>query len=291
MKKIIYIALAVTFFAACEEDKLKLSELGDYNNKLVVNGVIVSNENVEIEVSHSVSTTRDDTIRPIENADVVLTHNGTNINLTYNFGDKNYQAPISPQSGDQFQLDVRADGYFFVNASATIPPSLSANAEIIPEGGLDTSGIPSDLVQVSFQDAAGVRNYYKINFFYYNKTIGQFIPMGFTINDPDLAEFSRSRLNDGSMLFTDELFDGEAKTLGTVATFGLVATNPGDKYMIVLENISEDLYRYFNTLQSAKDAKGNGFANGFNGAVVIHSNIKNGLGILGTSYISRNVLQ
>lgn len=289
-RKALYIVV-LFLFASCDTDFLSLDEIGPYTNKLVVNGVVESGQNVSIELSHSTSTVSADLPQAVTTADVRFTQNGTSHLATYNAGTKRYNASFTPQAGDLITLSVNETGYLPVSAVVQIPASIQSTGTLTPNGGVDTSGIPSDLLSVQFQDVPDEHNYYKINFFYYNTTLGQFIPMAFALNDPDISEYNSIQLNDASLMFSDELFDGESKTLSTVAPFGLVSGNPGDKYLIVLESVTEDLYRYYLTLQNAKDAREISFNNPFNNAVVIHTNISRGLGILGGSYVSRDTLR
>lgn len=290
MKKLSYIAL-ILFSSCILEDDLNPSDIGAYSDKLVVNSLACAGESLTVQLSNSTSVSSSEYPSAVENATITITRNGVNETMVYNNFDKLYECSFVPSAGDLFQLDVRANGYLFVNSSIVIPADINATASLIENGGIDTSGLLSDLVKIDFTDQSGVKNYYKINFFYYNPTLGRYIPMIFTINDPDLAEYSGFRLNDGSMLFSDELFDGESKSLGTVAPFGTVIGNPGEKYKIELIHLSEDLYKYYNTLQNAQDAKNKDLINQFNNAVVIHSNIKNGIGIFGGCNPSIHILQ
>jgi hypothetical protein len=169
--------------------------------------------------------------------------------------------------------------------------SIGANGSYTEKGGIDTSGNKGDLLQVSFQDEAGKDNYYKINVYYWNQTIGQWIPINFDKRDPSLAEYNSFLLNDAGVLFSDELFNGNQKTINIVTTSGLVSSNTGDKYLIELASINKDFFSYYRSLQRAQDAKEISFDGGYNNAVVIHSNITNGLGILGATTESRIVLK
>ncbi len=292
MKKTIYIFLLSLLFVACsDEDLLNLSELGNYSEKLVVNGILSTDKQVSFKLTNSESSSNSDLPKLVTNATVNMSVNGNNSVMSYDPGSQSYILSYSPKAGDIFALDVRADGYPFVTSNIQIPNSISANSSLTPNGGLDTSGTPSDLLSISFQDDPAVNNYYKINFFYYNKTLAVFVPMSFVLNDPEISEFNSQRLNDASILFTDEFFNGENKTISTVAPYGLVLSNPSDKYLILLESINEDLYRYYTTLQRARDARESNFISSFNNASVIHTNIQRGLGILGGSYAVRDTLR
>lgn len=292
MKKTIYIALAALLFTACSDlDTINPKDLGDYTEKLTVNGVVSSGDIIKLNITGSTSSI--DSFLPVSitDAQVTIALNGTNQTAIYDPFENMYVLNQTLNEGDEIRLDARRTGYPNVNATVYIPQSISANSSFTPNGGLDTAGIPSDLIEVEFTDDPSADNYYRINLYYYNTTLGEFIPMSFSVNDPSFTEFNSLKLNDASLLFTDELFNGQTKKISTVAPFGLVLSNPGDKYLVVLESVNEDLYRYYTTLQRARDAREGNFSSAFNNVAVIHSNINNGLGILGATYAERDTLR
>lgn len=290
-KNIIYIALIVLFTACQGEDIIDPSDLGKFTDKLVVNAVVTNDKSISLQLTDSKSSISTELPNFIENADAKMSVNGSSSVMVYDPGDKVYTLNYLPKTGDIIGLDIRINGYPSITSSVKIPASINANASLIIDGTLDSSGSPTDLLKIAFKDDISSANYYKIAFFYYNTTLATFIPMAFSLNDPAIIEFNSIKLNDGSILFTDVKFNGQLKTLSTAAPYGIVTGNPNEKYLIVLESVNEDLYRYYTTLQRARDAKDGGFSSAFNNAVVIHTNIKNGLGILGATYASRDTLR
>lgn len=292
MRKLIYISLVTVLIAACSDiDTIDPNDLGNYTEKLTVNGIATSGDVIRLNITASAASV--DSFLPIsiQDADVTIALNGNNQTATYDPFEDAYIINQNLNAGDEIRLDARRVGYPNVNATVYIPESIAATSSFIPNGGLDTAGVPSDLIEVEFTDDPQRDNYYRINFFYYNSTLGEFIPMSFSVNDPSFTEFNSIKLNDASLLFTDELFNGRSKKISTVAPFGLVIGNPGDKYLVVLESVNEDLYRYYTTLQRARDAREGNFSSAFNNVAVIHSNINNGLGIFGASYAERDTLK
>ena len=79
--------------------------------------------------------------------------------------------------------------------------------------------------------------------------------------------------------------------MSTVAPSGLVSSNTDNKYLIEFSHISNDFFEYYRSIQRAQDAQEISFQGGYNNAVVIHSNIKNGLGILATQTNSTTILK
>jgi len=220
-----------------------------------------------------------------------MVRNKDEISLTFNEFTETYTTSETVASGDAITLRVNHPNYPNANSSFKMPQEISASGSFIKEGGIDVDGDPGDLITVTFTDDANRNNYYQLNFYYFNETISQFIPMAFETSDPSLLDYNSYKLNDGSVLFSDELFNGKEKALSTVAPFGIVAFNTGNKYLIEISSISEDLFKYHKSLQRAEDAKEITFQAGYNNAVVIHSNVTSGLGILGASSSNSIILK
>jgi hypothetical protein len=267
-----------------------LNELEDYKPLLVVNSKLSTGTQFRLQLSNSASVSNDNQPKLVKDAVISIAQNGTSFNMTYDAGTELYTSGMTPQPGDIILLDIRAQGYPIATSSASLPKSISAVTTLVPEGGVDSLGNLSDLIKIRFHDDPSEKNYYLINFYYYDNTLGQFFPMPYSANDPALAQYNSFKLNNGSILFDDELFNGKSKVISTLAPFGLVIGNPNAKYLVQLESISESYYKYLSSLQRAKDAKEGTFSSAFNNAVVIYSNINNGLGILGASYAVRDTL-
>ena len=258
---------------------------------MVVNGIIDNSNSISIQLTNSIAAF--DSVVPslIKDATVKLAYQSKVVDLSYDLLTSNYISSDVIDAGEPVALEVTHPDYPNVSSVIKLPSALNATGNIVVNGGIDTGGNISDLVSITFNDNANEKNYYRINFYYLNETIGEYIPTVLNTSDPSLAEYNTYRLNDASLLFTDDLFNGQSKTITTVPRGGLVSGNTGDKYLFELSSITEDLYKYYKSLQRAKDAKTISFNAGYNNAVVIHSNVKNGLGILGGASLNQVVLK
>ena len=291
MKKYtLYIILCFTLLS-CATDTIRPKELLEYSDKLVVNGIIDNANPISIQITNSKAAF--DTVLPslVKDAKVKLTYQSNVVELTYDLFTSTYTAPNIIPAGEVAAIEISHPDYPNPNSVIKLPSALTATGKLEENAGIDTSGNISDIVSVSFQDKAGEKNFYRINFFYRNETTNQYFLSTLNTTDPSLAEYNTYRLNDGSLLFTDDLFDGQLKTISTVPIGGLVAGNTGDKYKFEISSISESLYRYYRSLQRAEEAKEITFQAGYNNAVVIHSNVNNGLGILGAASINEVILK
>ena len=172
-----------------------------------------------------------------------------------------------------------------MTARSFIPePVRNKSVGYIENGGTDLDGRPSDLLSIEWLDQAG-SNFYMLHFYYYSESVKLFIPFEFQLNDPTLKAPETMKLNDGGFLFNDELFNGAKKRIEAVPPGGLVAANSDILYLIELRSVTKDWYNYQKTLQQYRDRDDLQQAGPFGSAVIVHSNINNGLG----AFIASNV--
>lgn len=285
MKKNLYIllnwALVLGVVSGCNTDTITPIELADYNNRIVVNGILDTKNQIQIEVTDSKSAFSTDFPNLIKDAEVKLFQNQNEIPLNYDLFEEKFRAAQVLSPGDAVTLRISHPDYPLADVQLRMPESLNPVGQLQINGGVDSTGNIADKLSVTFQDEEGRNNYYRINFYYFNRTLGRYIPMSFDITDPSLASYNSYRLNDNSVLFTDDLFKGGTKTISTIAPAGIVSNNPNEKYKIEISSITSDLFKYYKSLQRARDAAEITFNAGYNNAVVIHSNVRGGLGILG----------
>lgn len=295
MKKtlIAYISLAFIFSSCETSTRISAGQLPEYVEKVVVNAWLKNDESVEIELSNSLEAGDENVPLVIGGvpASITFREDQNIIPLTYNTFSGRYEANIIPDIGKKYDITVDLPNFLDAYAQTSFRTPLATSSVIIPNGGVDTTGVISDLLQMTFSDPAAEENYYRIEFLYYSESAGEFFPFLYTTADPALAEYNSFRLQDGSVIFTDEQFNGTQKTLSAVPPFGLVVSNTDIKYLIKLEILNKDMYQYLVTLNRAQESGDNGFSSGFNDAVVIYSNVSNGLGIFSSSTIIGDTLR
>jgi hypothetical protein len=293
MKK--YIIVILSFLTVgCYEDTISPDLLQDYREKMVVNAVLTSGKPVKLILTNSLSAVDTNGYKGIQGAKIKIeTSSLPDERIMSNVsGDTNYVSDLIANAGESLRINIKhPDFTSSVTSTVAFPVSVGATANLIVDGGLDTSGLPGDLIQVSFNDPGNQSNFYRLKIYYWNQTIGAWIPLAFTKSDPSLTGYNSYILNDASVIFSDELFNGSNKVISTVAPSGLVSSNTDNKYLIEFSHISNDFFEYYRSIQRAQDAQEISFQGGYNNAVVIHSNIKNGLGILATQTNSTTILK
>jgi hypothetical protein len=260
---------------------------------MVVNAVLTSGKQVKLILTNSLSAIDTNGYKGIQGANIKIETSSVSEKIMSNVsGDTNYVSDLIANAGESLRINIKhPDFTSSVTSTVAFPVSVGATANLTVDGGLDTSGLPGDLLQVSFKDPGNQSNYYRLKIHYWNQTIGQWIPLAFTKSDPSLTGYNSYILNDASVIFSDELFNGSNKVISTVAPSGIVSSNTDNKYLVEFSHISNDFFEYYRSIQRAQDAQEISFQGGYNNAVVIHSNIKNGLGILATQTNSTTILK
>lgn len=232
-----------------------------------------------------------------EEADVELFENGIslgklkrNSNSIYNL---NYFFLPSPEK--TYDIKIKTTEYGEVWASGKMPSQVSLKAEF--------TGVKKTIryfnadyqvveVKVSFKDLSDQRNYYRFGVapFLFKQDGG--VHSSYTLNvfSNDLIYYSTSLFQDGANIgafsrvsntiesFTDEEFKNSTKDiliyLDSAELDALNARNNQNSYELffILDNISEDMHKYYETKTLASDNDGNPFVQ----PTIIHNNIKGG---------------
>ena len=292
MKKYLSIVLTI-FIAGCYQDTIRPDLLQEYRNKMVVTSILTSGKPANLILTNSLSAIDTNSYRSIQNANIEIETSSVPKQRMANVpGDTNYVSNVIGNAGESLSIKIKhSDFNLSVSSTVAFPVSVGATANLTVDGGLDTSGLPGDLIQIAFNDPSNQSNYYRLKIYYLSQTTGIWIPLAFTKSDPSLTGYNSYILNDASVIFSDELFNGSNKVISTVAPSGIVSSNTGDKYKVEFSHISNDFFEYYRSLQRAQDSKEISFQGGYNNAVVVHTNIKNGLGILATQTSTTTILK
>ncbi len=294
-----YIAILLSFSAillqsSCDVDRpIPSSELPTFENKLVVNAVLDNTRPFEIGISTNVSAYTEDLPTFYEDATVILRSDQSNIPLTYDNSSKTYKSTTIPAPGNSYRIEVIDNTGLrkTVNARGFVPAkALNKKIGYIENGGVDMDGRSSDLLSIEWTDIS-LKNYYILHFYYYSPTAQSFVPFEFELTDPTLSAPETLRLDDGGYLFNDDLFNGTTKKIQVVPPGGLVAGNPDELYLIELRTVTSDYYKYYKTLQQYRDQDDLQQAGPFGSAVIVHSNVTNGLGAFLTSTLESDTIR
>lgn len=284
------IALLFISMSACDRE-IPFADLPEFNEKLVLNAELNNQQPIMIEASSSASAYANKEAQVLEGVNIVLLKGNQEIPLIYDDFFKRYISSEVPTAGAEYSVRASYPGLISVASNAQIPSTLmDKHATYVIDGGTDNNGNTSDLLKVSFKDRANENNYYKLNFFYFSVTLGEWLPFAFNSDDPSLNAPETVSTADGGFVVSDQLFNGQLKEFTAVPPAGLVFNNPDEKYLIQLRVLSEDYYRYFVSLEAFKEQLDDP-ANLFNDGIVVHSNVNGGLGIFAGTWLESDTLR
>lgn len=249
-------------------------DLPNYNSKLVVNGELDSEKDIEVQVSRSLPILQatDSTGYLIPSATVSVFENNVPIGPA-NFFSGKYVLAKKPIPGATYRIEVKSGNYPVANANLVMPKKTPLTVTYKDSIGLDADGFKIGQLVLNFTDDGSTKNYYKMLIRYYNSGINTWFPFNLVSND--ILFLNNDKLNDGSYLFSDRTFSGKTKILTFNVQSTLVDGTP--KFEISIKNFNEEYYNYLiQTDDYSQD--GNGFTND---PVILRTNVSNGLGMVG----------
>ena len=314
MKNIIYsILLSSLFIVSCDMETVIDLDIPSHEPVIVLNGLLNTDTNARVVISHSVGAFSN--LRPsfINNANVLLYKNNQFIdsllpdltNLVYvNYIDDNqnvdslamyyYKSDYRPVKDANYRIEVNHSSYTSVSAQTYIPNDITLYNIVV-----DTTSNDEKIgFTFSFDDNTSQQNYYQLQLFSSCKKewenedgdIEEWNFRGdtrFMSNDPSFPSdipFEGYTFEGDNVVFTDALFNGQQKTI-TLDVISDLKYADCDTIIIQFSTFSDDTYSYYNSLG---DHSEKGELSIFGGEVIpVYSNVENGLGVL----ISTNAQQ
>ncbi len=298
----------IVFLFSCErlETVVDVSIPAEYP-MLVFNGLLDTDTNVRVLISHSVGAFSSESPSCVTDAVALLYQNQQFVDtLSVDLSDTVYMyissgdwfdwtfdsipmvyytSDFIPTAGFTYEIIVNHSEYDNVSASTYIPQDV-----LIYNIDIDTTSNSSGFTGLtfSFLDDPVQQNYYRLNMFancskeWYDYEFGYKENIYMMSNDPSFPTgffpdmgytFSGDRV-----VFTDDLFDGQEKTVLIDLFFYESDINDCDTIIMKFANFSTETYAYYNSLG---DHMEKGELNFFGGEVVpVFSNVQNGLGVL-----------
>lgn len=263
-----------------------------YEKLLVVHSVFGPDQDRwEVQVGHTASL--NERIGPqdfaIDDATVNILHDGKVIAvLTHDRRGLYVGSGPPPEAGRSYTLRVSAPGFQTVTATSRVPNPV----EVLEVSFSDSVGTISDWLgrhmlaafDVRFADPKATDDFYQLNVM---RNIGRVQHTGFYADHPalpreSLREIIRSdgidRMTYIHAPFTDATFDG-----GAFESQFRFKRRPVHAYWVQLISLSEDYYRYAQSVTSREQTEENPFAE----PVVLASNVKGGAGVFGGYLIQK----
>ena len=280
---------------------------------LVLNGLLDTDTNAQVVISHSVGAFSSAIPSFINDANVLLYKNNQFIdsllpdltNLVYvNYIDDSqnvdslamyyYKSDYRPVKDANYRIEVNHSSYTSVSAETYIPNDITLYNIVV-----DTTSNDEKIgFTFSFDDNPSQQNYYQLQLFSSctkesineDGDIEEWNFRGdtrFMSNDPSFPSdipFEGYTFEGDNVVFTDALFNGQQKTI-TLDVISDLKYADCDTIIIQFSTFSDDTYSYYNSLG---DHSEKGELSIFGGEVIpVYSNVENGLGVL----ISTNAQQ
>lgn len=278
MKKLIYIFLALWVFTSCEKYIDFDAEIKQ--PKLVVNGIINPDSTFDIHISRSLSVIDNSDLSIVENATVKILDQNGNVfeTLVYEYNGR-YKGTLSPNMNEDYSIEVTAPDFDMVTATTSIP-NLVDLSQVDTLGVEDVNGYLELELTITFEDIPNESNFYMLEVYAADVVSGQVYLYPMYIRSDDITLGLDEGGYSEQVFFSDELFDGQEKTL----VIYVEDTRGWDDHIeIRMKSITEDLERYARTLNAYQNNYGNPFAQ----PVQVFSNIEGGFGIFAGYQVSR----
>jgi hypothetical protein len=283
-KKLLIPAICIILLTVSCDKKISL-RLPDYSSKIVVNGELNTNSTVKVEVSRSIPImdATDSTGYLLTDANAELFENGVSIGkLVYfnGFFTLNYK----PLAGKKYRLEVSRKDLIPASAEIDIPAAIPSSSTYIDSVGIDNNGFPIGQLTINFKDNGATSNYYELGIRNYDASIQTWFALDFSSDD--VIFLNNQKLDNGAYVFSDITFNGQTKSVKISIPFGTVNGSP--KFEISIKTFSEEYYRY---LQQLRDYQDN--SNPFWSAdpILLKTNVKSGLGMVGGVYNAKDTIQ
>ena len=290
---------------SCDMETVIDLDIPPHDPVLVLNGILDTDTNAQLVVSHSVGAFSNTNPSFINNANVMLYKNNQFVDSLY--PDTNvidveylneyivsylpmyyYKSDYIPEKDANYRIEVSHSDYNPISAETSIPDDITLyNIDIDTTSSEEKIGFT-----FSFDDDANEQNYYRLKLFssciksWYDAS-GNLIEgerfrgdAWFFSNDPSFpagVPFEGYTFEGSNVVFTDALFNGQQKTI-TLDVESELKYADCDTVIIRFSTFSNDTYSYYNSLGEHSDKGELGL---FGGEVIpVYSNVENGLGVL-----------
>lgn len=247
-------------------------EWKDDSQKYVVNCLLTPDEPVKL-YAFKTSPILDDTSFFADGLDIEIYKNETLAWSGSGTGQGEYPVPVYAEAGAKFKIIMKDKNGFNVSAEDTLPEKVKiTDATNLYPVYSDNYGTTYGKITLTFTDEANKRNYYEIVILNENNGIVQTLK----VKNPVITyDIDHNPNPTGTLLFTDELFEGKPLTLEIFS----------DSYKpsVVLKNVSRNYYEYRKSINihfyNQNVERYDVFSMFKGDPVELYSNVSNGLGI------------
>lgn len=201
----------------------------------------------------------EDTILPIsQDVDITITYLKTGeISRLHKENDFTYAAQNSFEPGE-YLLSILIDGFDLISAKTSLPQATEIiSGQRIEPSGYDEYGDPYTDYTLTFQDSEINKNYFEVFFAHRAYVAGILDEIWFRsnscliMNDPSVSNIGLDNMDSWSLLFNDDLFQGELKQMRIKYCSGdytsLIEPNSSlqlKTYYAIFRDLSEEYFQF-----------------------------------------------
>ena len=306
MKYIISLTLLFSLFlVSCDMETVIDLDIPPHEPVLVLNGLLDTETNTRVVISHSVGAFSNAVPSFINNANVLLYQDNqfidsllldtTSLVYVNYYDDYNvdslamyyYKSDYTPDKNTTYRVEVSHLNYTSISAETFIPDDITVyNIDVDTTSNEEKIGLT-----FSFDDNANQQNYYRLKVFSscikeWEDEHGDDQELGYRgdaymmSNDPSFPgdiPWEGYTFFGHRVVFNDALFNGQQKTI-TLDVQSDLKYAYCDTIIIEFSTFSDDTYSYYNSLGDHSEKGELGL---FGGEVIpVYSNVENGLGVL-----------
>ena len=248
----------------------------DFKSKLVINCLFNPEEVFSVQVTNSRNILDlESQIGAIEDAVVIIRNElDKSEEILIETKPGHYSSNIlMPIAGNKYTIEVEAEGFSSVYASSRIPAF--QNNFVIDTSVIEVEGQSIFKVDITFDDLEGAGNYYVWEMELLQGD-NRFLS-GIGTTDAHTERVSPLNSKQTRIFLSDSSFDGESYS---TSFFSSEAVNSSETTTseVRLFNVSENMYKYYKTLELYENLNSNSNTN-LSPPVAVYSNIEGGLGI------------
>jgi hypothetical protein len=279
MKKLIY---SIVFFVVISCTEELSIDLDKHESKLVVNSIFCPPNNININISKSISILDTDTLNYIDNANIQLFCKGEIVeNMVYNARGFYSSSNANFIPGNEYSIIVDAPNFNKVTAKSLVPLPC-------PMQRLDTITFEDELLycEFGFNDDPNTSNYYLIEV----KSKFPIMRGDSTLSNQVDIMISDVIVENGAfgevqnrIFFSDEMIQQSVYEISFILNKTKILNsfnNGSNTIYIYFKNISEEYYLYLKSYHASKTKQKE-----------VYSNINNGYGIFASYNLSMDSIE
>ncbi|MBI9069619.1 MAG: DUF4249 domain-containing protein [Salinivirgaceae bacterium] len=288
-----YIFVLLLFFVGVSCEKETEVAIPHSASQIVVSSILIPDKEIKVFVSQSIYMLETEQL-PISNAEVSLFSNNQLLEILSLDTTGVYQSKkVKTQSGQNYSIKVRVNGFDEITASTQVPYSLPLDSiQLKTFIGTSDNGISLSSLDLFFTSGDKQLSYYQYNCHACTDSINVFgsVCVG------EWFSYDAIILEEGdikSKLFTNKLFNSTniKLNLNFEDPTGFFFDSDTANYTLSAQiySLSEDLYLYQKSLNAYAESTDNIWQ--VNNPPQIYSNIKNGIGIFASMAYSNVITQ